>query len=114
MTDPREFSRLPADARYWDGLEARIMEEMGPRVRAGAAQRVYWWTPLAARAWGLSGLAAAAAVAFLLLTPGRSPGIVSGLLWRMPDDPALATFLSSTAPPPVAALVIPARKGGPQ
>jgi hypothetical protein len=109
MTEFRDLSRLPADQSYWDSLEARINAELAPLVRAAADRKPVWWRPLAARAWVLGGLAAAAAVAALLLVPSRSAGEPTnptGLLRPPDDDPALVAFLSAREPPDVAALML--------
>ena len=70
MTERPDLSRLPADPAYWDELEARVMAELGPRVRARPAANAL--APLARGAWRLTGLAAAAILAALLLTPSRA------------------------------------------
>ena len=113
MSDLRDLSELPDDPAYWDGLEKRIVAGLGPRVQAAPTT---WWAPLAARAWTLGGLAAAAAVAALLLMPARAePSVVTeaGLLLLPESDPAFVSFVSSPRPPAVGSLLLPGpRQGG--
>jgi hypothetical protein len=111
MSEFPELSRLPKDRVYWDRLEARIVAELGPDVRALAVSRPDWWAPLARRAWALGALAAAAGLAALLLVPPRTPRVApaTGLL-RLPDNPALVAFVSAPEPPPLAALMLPASR----
>jgi hypothetical protein len=114
MTDLRDLSRLPEDSGYWDGLEARIMADVGPHVRARADRRPVLLAPLASRAWGLGGLAAAATLVAVLLAPPRSSdgGPASAGLLRLPtDDPTLRAFVSAPAPPPLVSLVVPRPPG---
>jgi hypothetical protein len=109
MTDYPPLSKLPEEQSYWDDLETRIMADLRPRVRAASERRPDWWKPLAARAWGLSGLAVAAGIAALALVPARGlepETSVTGIL-RLPDDDAAVTaFLSAPAPPALASLVL--------
>ena len=63
MSDLRDLSELPDDPAYWNGLEKRIVAGLGPRIQAAPP----WWAPLAARAWTLGGLAAAAVIVAMLL-----------------------------------------------
>jgi hypothetical protein len=107
MSDFRDLSELPDDEAYWDGLEQRIVAGLGPRVPARSDA---WWTPLAARAWTLGGLAAAAAIAALLLMPARDearPVTESSLLLLPNSDPAFVTFVSAPGPPTVGSLLLP-------
>ena len=108
MTEFRDLSRLPAEQRYWDDLEARITADLSPLIRDPNRRRA-WWTPLARRAWLLGGLAAAAAAAAVWLLPARpSSGIESvGGMFRVPEgSPALVAFVAAPAPPAVAAVVL--------
>jgi hypothetical protein len=110
MTGLRDFSNLPDDAAYWDELEARIMAELGPKVRAGESRSVEWWAPIARRAWSLGGLAAAAGIVALLFAPARhhdAYALTHGLLQLNTSDARLEPFVTSTSPPPIAALVLP-------
>jgi hypothetical protein len=111
MTELPEFSGLPDDAAYWDELEARIMANLGPRVRAGDVRREEWWAPIAAKAWGLGGLAAAAGLAAVLLVPSRTHApehaAAQGLLRLSIHDARLAPFVTSASPPSIATLVLP-------
>jgi hypothetical protein len=110
MTESRDLSRLPVDQTYWDGLEAKIMADLGPLVRAAAEPRPTWFGPLAARAWRLSGLAIAAGVAALILAPPRlaeSAAAPTGLLRLPADDPTITAFVAAPAPPALASLVLP-------
>jgi hypothetical protein len=99
MSEFRELSKLPADQTYWDRLETRIL--------AVGAVRAGWWEPLANRAIGLSGLAVAAGVAALLLVPPRTQNGIANLptMLQLPDDPAMAAFLSSPEPPSLGSLM---------
>jgi hypothetical protein len=113
MTEWRDLSHLPEDSGYWNDLEKRIMSELGPQVRAVPATAPHWLAPLAARAWGLTGLAAAAAIAALLLVPPRKEQRVSvGLLTLPGSDPSFTSFVSASSPPPVGALLLPRISGG--
>ena len=106
MSDLRDLSELPGDEAYWDDLEQRIVGGLGPRVQARAG----WWAPLAARAWTLGGLAAAAAIAAVMLMPARDAGRAStepGLLLLPGSDPALVSFVSAPGPPAVGSLLLP-------
>jgi hypothetical protein len=106
MSDLRDLSDLPGDQAYWDGLEKKIVAGLGPRLPARAA----WWMPLAARAWALGGLAAAAAIAAILLMPARAepaPLTDAGLLLLPASDPAFVSFVSSPRPPAVGSLLLP-------
>jgi hypothetical protein len=107
MTEYRDLSKLPDDAAYWDVLESRILA--GLAVRSGADAAPGWSSPLASRAWRLGGLAAAAVLAALLFTPGRSAPAAGGWgLVSLPEgDPALHALVSAPAPPPLAALLLP-------
>jgi len=110
MSENRGLSRLPDDPDYWERLEARVLETATPRLRAAAGSGRNAWTPLAERAGALTGLAVAATIVAMLLVPARpnatSPAVPA--LLRIPhDDPTLAAFLTSPAPPSVVALVLP-------
>jgi hypothetical protein len=61
----------------------------------------------ARNAAALGGLALAAGLAALLLVPPRIQGETTNptVLFRLPDDPAMAAFLASPSPPPLAALM---------
>jgi hypothetical protein len=110
VTEFRDLSRLPVDQEYWDALEARIMSDLGPRVREGAFASGGWLRPLSARAWTLGAVALAAGIAALMLMPPRDPDAVdrsSGFLGVPAKDPVVAAFISAPAPPAVAALVLP-------
>ena len=106
MRELRELSKLPADPAYWVGLEAR-MRGSGAGGQRGS-KKPDWWEPVAIRAVGLSGLAIAAGVAALLLVPPRARGGATNpaVLFRLPDDPAMAAFLSSPAPPSVGTILV--------
>lgn len=109
MMDFRELSRLPKDPGYWKGLEERIVAELGPRVRDAAEARAGWWAPLAARAWSLGALAAAAGLAALLVLPPRAAerqASPAGLLRLPEDDPALAALLAGSEPPELASMLV--------
>jgi hypothetical protein len=106
MSDLRDLSELPGDEAYWDGLEKRIVGGLGQRVQAVPAG---WWTPLAARAWTLGGLAAAAAIAAIVLMPAREESGASteaGLLLLPDSDPAFVSFVSAPRPPAVGSLLL--------
>lgn len=96
MSEYGELSSLPEDPRYWDALEQRVLAGLGER----AAPPLPWWAPLAARAWTLGGIAAAAAIGCVLLVPPRRepPSIVSVGLLQLRGDAAL---LAQAAPPAV-------------
>lgn len=108
MSELHGFSRLPREQAYWDGLQSRVLDavvEAGP----GPERRATWMSPLAGRAWALGGLALAAAVATLLLLPGRDadrPASPAGILRAPADDPSLVAFVTATAPPPLASLMV--------
>jgi hypothetical protein len=108
MRDLRDLSKLPADPGYWEELEARITGLQGGKV-AGLQgdSRSGWWTPLANRALGLGGLAAAAGISALLLVPPRTRNAATNpaVLFRLPDDPAMVAFLTSPEPPSLGALM---------
>jgi hypothetical protein len=109
MTEFRDLSRLPANQAYWDGLAARIADRLGPRVRAAVTARTRWWAPTTRGTWLAGGLAVAATLAALLLTPPRiapeSPA-PTGLLRAPKEDPATLAFVTAPAPPSLALLVI--------
>ena len=112
MSDFRDLSELPGDQAYWDDLEQRIVGGLGPRAQAVPAA---WWAPLAARAWTLGGLAAAAAIAAIVLMPARDAGRAStepGLLLLPDSDPAFVSFVSAPRPPAVGSLLLPALARG--
>jgi len=103
MRKLRELSKLPEDPAYWEQLEARIVT----RTQVAGTVEAAWWVPLAARATALGGLAIAAGIAALLLIPPRGSTRNSNptLLFRLPDDPAMHVFLSSSRPPSLASLM---------
>jgi hypothetical protein len=109
MNEFRNLSKLPEDPQYWEDLEARVMADLGSPVRGTAVEIPSWWSPLAVRAWGLGGLAAAVALAALLLAPGRSvPGSSAAGLLSLPEgDPVLEALVSAPAPPSLASLMLP-------
>lgn len=105
MNELRDFSKLPDDPAYWSDLEARIVSAMSPEMDAADV----WWKPLARGAWGLGGLAAAAALATLLLAPAREPAPLPtslSILGARVDDPTLARFIASPAPPQLSSLLV--------
>jgi hypothetical protein len=107
MTELRDLSRLPDDAAYWANLEARILADVGKPASAGRESEPLG--PLAARAWSLSGFAAAATIAALLLLPSRSSspgGERPGLLKASQDNQAILDFVTAPAPPGVISLVM--------
>jgi hypothetical protein len=107
MRELRGLSKLPSEQAYWDQLEARISAELEPGAPSLPVTRSGWWAPVATRAMALSGLAAAAGLAALLLVPPRTrneAGNPAGLL-RLPDDPAMIAFLSAPEPPSLGALM---------
>ena len=106
MRDLRDLSKLPGDPGYWVELEARMRRGSGAAGQRGS-NGSGWWTPLATRAGVLSGLAIAAGIAALLLVPPRTRDGVTNptVLFRLPDDPAMAAFLSSPTPPSLAAMM---------
>jgi hypothetical protein len=101
MRDLRELSKLPDAPAYWVELEAR-MRSAG---LSGAPKS--WWSPFASRAGVLSGIAAAAGIAALLLLPPRTRNGTANpaVLFRLPDDPTMAAFIASPEPPSVTALM---------
>jgi hypothetical protein len=76
-------------------------------VKAVKAVGPGWWAPFARHAAVLGGLAVAAGIAALLLVPPRSRGGGTNptVLFRLPDDPTMAAFLSSPTPPSWAAMM---------
>jgi hypothetical protein len=108
MSDLRDLSKLPEDAAYWDELETRIVSGLGPRVPEATA----WWRPLASSAWGLSALAAAAAIGAILLLPARNGerAVHAGLLQLPASDPGFVKFVAAPAPPRAGTLLLPARE----
>ena len=115
MKELRDLSKLPTEPAYWVELEARVLGR-DPHATLGAGSGtagrrdgngIGWWSPLAARAGALAGLAAAAGIAALLLVPPRTQGGAANptVLFRLPDDPTMAAFLSSPTPPSLAALM---------
>jgi hypothetical protein len=117
VTDLRNLSSLPDDREYWDDLEARVMADLGSKVRARTTTQPSW-APLARGAWRLGGLAAAAAIATLLFAPARSADATAaivnpaGLLRLPPGDPALRAFVQAAEPPPLAWLLLPEQHEG--
>jgi hypothetical protein len=110
MRELRELSKLPAEPEYWERLEARMRGSGAAGQRGSKSPE--WWAPLATRAGALVGLAVAAGIAALLLVPPRARGGATNptVLFRLPDDPAMAAFLSSPAPPSLGSLfVLPTR-----
>ena len=111
MRELRELSKLPADPEYWERLEAQVGQTVrrpdGQTARRPDGDGASWWALLATRAGALSGLAIAAGIAALLLVPPRTRGGTSNptILFRLPDDPAMAAFLSSPTPPSLASLM---------
>jgi hypothetical protein len=108
VTEFRDLSRLPVDQTYWEDLEARIMADLGPRVREARA-RPTWFAPLAARAGRLGGFAIAAGVAALILMPSRPAtpvGAPIGLLRLPANDPTITAFVEAPAPPTIESLVL--------
>jgi hypothetical protein len=114
MRDLRDLSKLPSDQAYWVELEARMREAVGADGQMGrwadgqpGSDGAGWWTPLGTRAGVLTGLAIAAGIAALLLVPPRSRGGGTNptVLFRLPDDPTMAAFLSSPTPPSLAAML---------
>ena len=106
MKELRDLSKLPHDQAYWDNLESQIVGKWGGG-EVGKQAGNGWWAPLATRAGALVGLAAAAGIAALLLVPPRIRGGRTNptVLFRLPDDPAMAAFLSSPTPPSLASLM---------
>jgi hypothetical protein len=106
MRDLRDVSKLPADPDYWVELEARTVRQWDSG-KVGQQDGSGWWGPIATRAVALSGLAAAAGIAALLLVPPRTRGETptTALLYRLPDDPAMNAFLASPAPPSLGSLL---------
>jgi hypothetical protein len=106
MRDLRDLSKLPAEPEYWERLEAQMREAVGA-VKAVKAVGPGWWAPFARHAAVLGGLAVAAGIAALLLVPPRSRGGGTNptVLFRLPDDPTMAAFLSSPTPPSWAAMM---------
>jgi hypothetical protein len=107
MTELRDLSRLPEDPAYWADLEARIVGAAGKS--ASPERESEPLGPLASRAWSLSGLAAAATIAALLLLPSRSSspgGERSGLLKAPQDNQAILDFVTAPEPPGVISLVV--------
>jgi hypothetical protein len=104
MTDPRGLSRLPEEEEYWDALESRILAGLEDEVAAGGAPVL---GPLAARAWALGFLAAAAGLVALLALPPRNASFATSLgLVRAPiGDPGYAEFVGSPVPPPLVILL---------
>jgi hypothetical protein len=107
MSEFRELSRLPEDPEYWESLQARVMSGLPERSPLGAAPR--WWAPLADRAWGLGGLAAAAALAALLLVPDRPTPDGLALLSLPAEAPEVRALVSAPAPPSIASLMLTSR-----
>jgi hypothetical protein len=103
MRKLRELSKLPTDPDYWGELEARILSGRAAGRQGGNG----WWAPVATRAGALVGLAAAAGIAALFLIPPRGSTRNSNptVLFRLPDDPAMHVFLSSSRPPSLASLM---------
>ena len=106
MRELRDLSKLPNEPAYWDQLEARIAGSQ--RGEVAGLQGSSWWVPLANRALGLGGLAAAAGIAALLLVPPRAAGaaINPTVMFRLPDDPTMAAFLSSPEPPSLVSMIV--------
>src|SRR5262245_19210621 len=105
MSDLRDLSKLPEDPSYWDDLEKRIVSGLGARVPEAAA----WWRPLAASAWGLGALAAAAAIGAVVLLPARNGErpVNAGLLQLPASDPAFVKFVAAPTPPRAGTLLLP-------
>ena len=113
MSEYPDLSRLPKDPRYWDDLESRILAGLPAGDAVTARQEDGWLAPLAARAGVLSGLAAAAAIAALLLLPARSSDrLATGGLFRLPDDETVTAFVAADAPPALTSLLLATGESG--
>jgi hypothetical protein len=73
----RDTYAAPADAAYWEGLEARIMAHIAVH-RPDSLIPVNWWSDLAS--WAAPGLAAAA----LLF-------VAAGMMWSRQNDEEMRT-----------------------
>jgi hypothetical protein len=73
----RDTYAAPADAAYWEGLEARIMAYIAVH-RPDSLIPVNWWADLAS--WAAPGLAAAA----LLF-------VAAGMMWSRQNDEEMRT-----------------------
>jgi hypothetical protein len=73
----RDTYAAPADAAYWEGLEARIMAYIAVH-RPDSLIPVNWWSDLAS--WAAPGLAAAA----LLF-------VAAGMMWSRQNDEEMRT-----------------------
>ena len=105
MSEHRELSELPEDDAYWAALERRVTGELGPRVRALAAEP--------ARPGGRVGAAAAALLVALLPPRPPSGAALTGAAAFLPasGDPTVVAMLGAPAPPSLASLVLPAGGG---
>lgn len=102
MRNLRELSKLPTDPEYWQRLEGRVRGGWADGQMGGHG----WLAPFARNAAALGGLAVAAGVAALLLVPPRArPDSNPAVLFRRPNDPAMAAFVSASTPPPLATLL---------
>jgi hypothetical protein len=108
MIEPRELSKLPDDPAYWARLESRIEGAVLADLASSAAvpETREWYAPLVARAWWLTGLAAAAAVLVMLVprqtpSPGQFPMLITASA-----ETALSPLMTREAPPAVAELLI--------
>jgi hypothetical protein len=112
MMQPDELSKLPDDPAYWARLQSRVEGAVlgdlvsapvsPPSPQAASA----WYTPLARRAWWLSGLAAAAAIAVALVPRESAPPAPLTMLMSATAGNSLSPLMTREAPPAVAELLV--------
>jgi hypothetical protein len=106
--EPDRLSKLPDDPAYWAQLQSRVegavLAELASTHGAFVARQ--WYDPLVRRAWWLSGLAAAAAVAVMFVPREATPAASPPMLISASSPTALSPLMSGDAPPAVAELLV--------
>lgn len=111
MTHPDHLSRLPDEPEYWERLQSRIEGAvLADLADAGASANRAWYAPLARRAWLLSTVAAAAAVAVSFLprdgTPSAEAAPAPMLIPPSAESAQLSPLMTREAPPGIAELLV--------
>ena len=103
MSEHPELSRLPTDERYWERLEARIVESLPGSLAGPALETREWWAPLAEHAYPVGALALAAGLAAVLLLPEPPESSLAreGLLQSPAAGSAPIGLLAAEAPPSI-------------
>ena len=107
MMEPDQLSKLPDDPAYWARLESRVEGAvLADLAAAGAPADRDWYAPLVSRAWWLTGLAAAAAIAVMFVPRESTPAAPLPMLVAASAENELNPLMSRAAPPAVAELLV--------